>query len=716
MTALKPVPAKIPLAEWRAAVPAPLREQRRWCGWCGTKKPLALATGRNAKTDNPATWGTFDEACAWYAKHEKRPDAGVGFVTGDGTGALDFDDAREPTTGEPLGWVAAEVHAARSATYTEVSPSGKGFRSLVVGGDGMVEFKPGKAPSFKPHQFVTITGRRVGETAEMAPAPESLQRLFARGAAPKPPKAAREDGPDTARVKSALEAIDPDVGHDEWLRVGMALHHGYGGDAEGLLLWDEWSAAGGKYQKGEPAQRWGSFKPERGVTLGTLFHLALEHGWSDARSPEEEFEPVRGPDGSGGPIPGVSGCMKGRRWVGDKTARNIELTLAHVYADQLELDTRAGAVLLCGRRLEEGSERNALAANVAEALGWNQDPQVGSLRAGIAGAAARFAFDPVVRYLDGLPSWDRVPRFEELARALGVEAGEVANSSELLRRWCLGAVRRAREPGVKMDNTLVLLGEQGLRKTESLRTLAEVVPDTATPLFTRASARIKDKDGRIALQGPWIVELAELAEVRTAENAVVKAFLDEREDWFRPPYAETNVRRPRRVAMAGTTNDPEFLNDSTGARRYWPVAIEARIDLEWIRDHRDALWAEADARCKGGEPHWFAVDPDWLRTRHEDAHEEDALDEEVEEVIRQHTEVWRERGWFRVMDVLACIPPNSLRSARSPSNAVGAKLRRLGFRKVQMRLDTTRKKVWVNPAWPPPLEKEEAHGDLDDLL
>ncbi len=298
MTAL----TKLSVEAWQASVPVPLREKRRWAGWLGTKRPRVLSTGRNAKTDNPATWGTFDEACAWYAKYERRPDAGVGFVTGDDVGALDFDDAREPATGEALEWAAADVRAASTVSYTEVSPSGKGFRALLCGGDGMVEFKPGKAPSFKPHQFVTVTGWRISETSDLAPAPERLQHHFARGAAPKPAPARREGEPDTARVKSALDAIDPDTGHDEWLRIGMALHAGFQGDAEGFLLWDEWSAAGGKYQKGEPAQRWGSFKSEKGVTLGTLFHIAKAHGWQPGPTPEEDF----GGSAEGGGIAGFA--------------------------------------------------------------------------------------------------------------------------------------------------------------------------------------------------------------------------------------------------------------------------------------------------------------------------------------------------------------------------------------------------------------------------
>jgi hypothetical protein len=569
------------------------------------------------------------------------------------------------------------------------------------------------------NRFVTVTGLRLGSADNLAPIPERIERIVGLVGTRAAPSASGggEGAPDAARLRSALEAIDPDVGHDEWIRIGMALHHAYRGGAAGLELWSGWSAKGGKYRRGEPAERWRSFRQrDGGVTLGTLYDLATKSGWRGSTTAEEDFAAYTEEEDAE-PLEGVTWKQTKGGPVADKTARNIEHALDHLYGERLEMDTRAGAVLLDGRRLEEGSERNLLAAQVTRLLNWHEDPRVASLRAGLAGVAGRRGFDPVVRYLDRLPAWDGAARFEGLARALGVEAEEAANSAELLRRWCLGAVRRARQPGVKVDNTLVLHGEQGFRKTEALRALAEVVPESAAPLFARASARIKDKDGRIALQGPWVVELAELATVRAAENDVVKGFLDEREDWYRPPYGETFIRRPRRVAIAGTTNDREFLSDPTGGRRYWPVAIAVAIDLKWIRENRDALWSEADARTRVGEPHWFEETPDWLRSRHEEAHEEGAIEEAVEEIVEAREKEWRERGWFRLSDVP--LPDAVLRGAnRRPDLAVGAKLRRLGFRKVQGTVDGVRRKVWVRPGWPwpPPARKEEARADLDELL
>jgi hypothetical protein len=56
-----------------------------------------------------------------------------------------------------------------------------------------------------------------------------------------------------------LERLDPDAHHDDWIKIGMALHHQFDGGDDGLELWDDWSARGEKYVEGECARRWNTF-------------------------------------------------------------------------------------------------------------------------------------------------------------------------------------------------------------------------------------------------------------------------------------------------------------------------------------------------------------------------------------------------------------------------------------------------------------------------
>jgi len=87
-------------------------------------------------------------------------------------------------------------------------------------------------------------------------------------------------------VRSALEAISPDVSRDEWVHVGMALKHAAsqsGLDDEAFSLWNEWSAGSrAKYPGPQDLLiQWRSFRGDKSslVTLGTLFHMAVKAGW-----------------------------------------------------------------------------------------------------------------------------------------------------------------------------------------------------------------------------------------------------------------------------------------------------------------------------------------------------------------------------------------------------------------------------------------------------
>lgn len=86
----------------------------------------------------------------------------------------------------------------------------------------------------------------------------------------------RETDWTVADVRDMLAALDPDMDYLEWARVGMALHEG----GFSVLLWDEWSRRGKKYQSGDCVKRWRGFKPGGGVTMGTLVEKAIDAGWS----------------------------------------------------------------------------------------------------------------------------------------------------------------------------------------------------------------------------------------------------------------------------------------------------------------------------------------------------------------------------------------------------------------------------------------------------
>lgn len=125
--------------------------------------------------------------------------------------------------------------------------------------------------------------------SELAYAPDWLEAL-ARGEKKREEKIyemPREDLRPTdwtvADVRDMLAALDADMDYMAWVRVGMALHEG----GFSVVLWDEWSKRGTKYQAGDCVKRWRGFKPGGGVSMGTLVELAVNAGWERA-APESD--------------------------------------------------------------------------------------------------------------------------------------------------------------------------------------------------------------------------------------------------------------------------------------------------------------------------------------------------------------------------------------------------------------------------------------------
>jgi predicted P-loop ATPase len=154
------------------------------------------------------------------------------------------------------------------------------------------------------------------------------------------------------------------------------------------------------------------------------------------------------------------------------------------------------------------------------------------------------------------------------------------------------------QPGCKADQVLILEGPQGTLKSSALQALAN-------PWFTDRISNLGSKDAAMEVAGVWLIEMSELDALMKASNSAIKSFVSRRSDRFRPPYGKHVVDHPRQCVFAGTINPLEgYLNDPTGARRFWPVVCGG-IDLETLIRDRDQLWAEALVRFQDGMPWWL---------------------------------------------------------------------------------------------------------------
>jgi energy-coupling factor transporter ATP-binding protein EcfA2 len=253
---------------------------------------------------------SFDAARAAAAR---RGFDGVGLapLSDFGVVALDFDNCVSAGTIHP------EVLDLLSTSYAEYSPSGNGIRAFFRGqlGNLKAHGEPFGFETFSSKGFVTFTGNVLpsteilGNANEIAPVDQPVLALVAKrfkreleanthtGSDDSPPV-----GLTPSQVDQCLEVLPPDLDYDQWVQVGMALHHETQGT--GFELWDAWSQRSSKYTSREYGlARWNSFGRGAGptVTARSLVHLANEHGAHiDLNGPAsaEDFDAIVEPSGA----------------------------------------------------------------------------------------------------------------------------------------------------------------------------------------------------------------------------------------------------------------------------------------------------------------------------------------------------------------------------------------------------------------------------------
>ena len=224
------------------------------------------------------------------------------------------------------------------------------------------------------------------------------------------------------------------------------------------------------------------------------------------------------------------------------------------------------------------------------------------IKSAIQYAALKNKYCPIRRYLDtcsaqAIPhkDWERI--------------GEIflGNKNKLatlaMQRMMIGAVARAYNPGCSMSWLPILVGAQGVGKSQFSRSLVpeKLFAEVSTPLDTLMKEQYR-------LHVAWLLELPEIDhffQSRNIEN--FKNLITTRCDEVRRPYASLPERLLRRFVMIGTTNRNQFLVDSTGNRRFVPLEIGANFLIPWkqLQEERDMLWASAIAAYRNGESYEF---------------------------------------------------------------------------------------------------------------
>lgn len=275
-TAAKPLSALLPPCAW-----LPWRAIRKPNG--KLDKPPALG----ARSNDPTTWRTLERALKELSTEPSV--AGIAFAITAGIIALDFDNCRDPVTGELRDEAQRELE--RLNSYAYITPSGKGFR--VVGLNSKTTPIPGRKRKMllpggtELEVFVGPTNHYTTFTHEIIAGYETVREIADEtldylAGLPEIAEDARPN-PDAQRgikaIRAALKTIpNPARNWDQWCYVGMATWRASGGSDEGLDAWTAWSAKCDAHNDDACLERWRHWfrSPPTRLGFGTLYHLARQ--------------------------------------------------------------------------------------------------------------------------------------------------------------------------------------------------------------------------------------------------------------------------------------------------------------------------------------------------------------------------------------------------------------------------------------------------------
>lgn len=231
--------------------------------------------------------------------------------------------------------------------------------------------------------------------------------------------------------------------------------------------------------------------------------------------------------------------------------------------------------------------------------------------------ATQHGYHPIREWFDSLPEWDGEDRISYFFIDF-LNAENCNYTKTVTRKMFTALVKRVMEPGCKFDNVLVLIGPQGIGKSYILRALV------GDKYFTDSFYTFNGKEAYEAIHGFLIVEISEMSAGKKADNEQIKMVLSAQSDSYRPAYGKYLRNFPRQNIFVGTSNEMEFLRDTTGNRRFWPVVCDHGAGKSPFKDmtkeYREQLFAQALDLYRKGEPLYLSKEEEAeaveLRKRH----------------------------------------------------------------------------------------------------
>ena len=208
-------------------------------------------------------------------------------------------------------------------------------------------------------------------------------------------------------------------------------------------------------------------------------------------------------------------------------------------------------------------------------------------------------FNPFEDYFFNLPSYD------EKTDYITVLANTITTTKQDLwqqcfKKWLVAMVGCVLDDKVINHTVIVFSGKQGLGKTTWVEKL---VPKQLKEYLFSGTINPNNKDTLVQLSECMLINLDELENLNRSEIGSLKEIITKTQIRMRKAYGHNNETMPRRASFAGSVNTAQFLNDSTGSRRFLCFELEG-IKYQHNVDINMAF-SQALFLFKSGFRYWF---------------------------------------------------------------------------------------------------------------
>jgi predicted P-loop ATPase len=321
----------------------------------------------------------------------------------------------------------------------------------------------------------------------------------------------------------------------------------------------------------------------------------------------------------------------------------------------------------------------------------------GQAQSALREVANQNRYHPVCEYLSYLaktgPSID-----------LGLVAEKVLGvtddlSKAQLRAWLCGAVSKVFSgDGSPFIEVLTLISpNQGIGKSEFFKTLAS--PQWFGDSFAQTDG---DKDRILCLHRSWINEISELDQFSNKkEIKQLKGLISTTTDTIRVPYGSTMENKQRQFVIGATSNSQGLFAIDDEQRRFWamevyPTTSCGRLDIQWLRDNRDAIWATATKLYKEKACESFQLTKEQRQgviARNANSYQQDSL-------LQDRLAQFLEEKSIRSISLQEAIEHalTIVNANKSQQMEVSGILKRLGYQKEENQIKQGKKfrTLWVN--------------------